>query len=123
MQAVALQDEADAVILGCARPGEVPCEVARVGRAVAGQYGRLCGWVADLVVTAGSGPLPRRTGELLRYHLAMIDTALKLAFPKCRSERLERHRLALTGLGAPARELRDVEFALRERIVELESSR
>lgn len=123
VQAVALQDEADAVIAGCAQPGETPCEVARIGRVVAGQYGRLCGWAADLAPRAGSGALSRRAGELLSYYLGMVDSALKLAFPKYRSERLERHRLALTGLGAPARELRDVESALRGRIAELESSR
>ncbi|WP_306750374.1 hypothetical protein [Saccharothrix yanglingensis] len=111
--AVALQDGADEVILGCAQPGETPCEVARHGRVVAGQYSRLSGWAADLV---GSGD---RSVELLRYHLTMLDTALKLAFPRYRSDRLERHRLSLTGLGPPARELRELEEGLRARIARL----
>lgn len=116
-RAVALQDQADAVIRDCAHPGEVPAEVARCGRVVAGEYGRLTGWAADL---AWSDPMSRRVGALLSYHLFMLDTALKLAFPRCRTERLERHRLALTGLGPPARELRDWEDALRRRLAELD---
>ncbi|MFD7659662.1 hypothetical protein ACFV4N_37290 [Actinosynnema sp. NPDC059797] len=116
-RAVALQDRADEVIRDCAWPGEVPGEVARCGQVVAGEYARLFGWAADL---AWPDPAPRRVGELLNYHLAMLDTALKLAFPRCRTERLERHRLALTGLGRPARELREWEDVLRRRIAELD---
>ncbi|MGM1065302.1 hypothetical protein [Saccharothrix sp. Mg75] len=61
--AVALQDRADAVILGCARPGETSCEVARHGRVVAGHYSRLSGWAADLAGT-GLGPPARELREL-----------------------------------------------------------
>jgi hypothetical protein len=107
LRAVDLQDEADAVIHGCALPGETPCEVARRGRQVAGEYGRLCGWAEDLSLVYSPGSVPRRIGGLLRYHLEMLDVALKLAFPRYRSAKLERRRLALTGLGEPARALRD----------------
>ncbi|MFD0201995.1 MULTISPECIES: hypothetical protein [Saccharothrix] len=119
VQAVALQERAEAVIADCAQPGEPSWEVARSGRAVAAQYSRLSGWAADLAWQTDRPPLPQRTVELLRYHLVMLDCALKLAFPRYRSDRLERHRLALTGLGAPARELRDLESALRTRITTL----
>jgi hypothetical protein len=117
LRAVALQEQADAVIAGCGRPGETPYEVARRGRRVAGEYGRLSGWAADL---AGTDPLSTRIGELLRFHLYLLDVALKLAFPKYRTENLERRRLELTGLGEPARALRDAEVVLRMRIAELE---
>ncbi|QFZ19448.1 hypothetical protein [Saccharothrix syringae] len=116
-RAVALQDQADKVIRDCAEPGEVPTEVARCGRSVASEYGRLSGWAADL---AWTDPAPQRIGALLSYHLMMLDTALKLAFPRCRTERLERHRLALTGLGPPADELRDWERVLERRLANLD---
>ena len=119
VQAVALQDRAEAVIASCAQPGETSWEVARSGRAVAAQYGRLSGWAADLVWQTDRPPPPQRVVELLRYHLGMLDCALKLAFPRYRTDRLESRRLAMTGLGAPARELRDLETAFRTRITTL----
>ncbi|ONI84714.1 hypothetical protein ALI22I_29825 [Saccharothrix sp. ALI-22-I] len=119
VQAVALQDRAEAIIVGCAQPGDTSWEIARHGRVVAGQYGRLSSWAADLVWPTDRPPPPQRIVELLRYHLGMLDSALKLAFPQYRSDRLEHRRLSMTGLGAPARELRDIETALRTRIAAL----
>ncbi|NUT49175.1 MAG: hypothetical protein HOV94_17970 [Saccharothrix sp.] len=116
VEAVALQDRAEAVIVECAQPGDTSWEVARSGRAVAAQYGRLSGWAADLAWQTDRPPPPQRVVELLRYHLGMVDCALKLAFPRYRSDRLERRRLAMTGLGPPARELRDLESTLRTRL-------
>jgi hypothetical protein len=77
---------------------------------------RLSGWAADL---GGTDPLSRRIGELLRCHLYLLDLALKPAFPKYRTENLERRRLELTGLSESARTLRDTEVVLRMRIAEL----
>ncbi|QQQ73491.1 hypothetical protein IOD16_19550 [Saccharothrix sp. 6-C] len=119
VQAVALQDRAEAVIADCAQPGEPSWEVARSGRVVAAQYSRLSGWAADLVWQTDRPPPPQRIVELLRYHLVMLDCALRLAFPRFRTDRLESRRLAMTGLGSPARELRDLESALRHRITTL----
>jgi hypothetical protein len=119
VRAVALQDRADDVIGGCALPGETPCAVARQGREVAGEYGRLSGWADDLAGDCAPGSLPDRITALLRYHLGMVDTALKLAFPRYRTERLESRRLSLSGLGEPAWALRSAETALRARIDEL----
>lgn len=119
VRAVALQDRADDVICGCSLPGETPCVVARRGREVAGEYGRLSGWADDLADRYPPDSLPARITALLRYHLGMVDSALKLAFPRYRTESLERHRLALTGLGEPAWALRSAELALRARIDEL----
>ncbi|HEY2700166.1 MAG TPA: hypothetical protein VGJ45_32230 [Pseudonocardiaceae bacterium] len=62
---------------------------------------------------------PRRITELLHYHAELIDVALKLAFPRYHSPKLDRRRLALTGLGTPAVVLREAEFALRLWIEEL----
>jgi hypothetical protein len=76
-QAVALQDRAEAVIVGCAQPGETSWEVARTGRAVAAQYGRLSGWAADLVWPTDRPPPPQRAVDLLRYHLGMLDCELR----------------------------------------------
>ncbi len=119
VQAVALQERAEAIIVGCAQPGDTSWEIARSGRVVAGQYSTLCGWAADLVWPTDRPPPPQRIVELLRYHLGMLDTALKLAFPQYRSDRLERRRLSMTGLGAPANELRELETTLRTRITAL----
>jgi hypothetical protein len=121
-RAVALQREADEVILACAQPGEPPSSVARRGRGVAAEYARLQGWALDLCEADDPGSLPRRISELLSYHTEMLDVSLKLAFPRYRTERLERRRLALSGLGEPAAILRDTEAALRMWIDELDVS-
>lgn len=119
VRAVALQGRADDVIGRCSLPGETPWTVARRGSAVAGEYGRLPGWADDLADHCAPESLPGRITALLRYHLEMVDAALKLAFPRYRTERLERVRMSLTGLGEPAWALRDAETALRARIDEL----
>ncbi|GAA5168049.1 MULTISPECIES: hypothetical protein [Amycolatopsis] len=112
-RAIALQAEAHEVIVACGRPGETPWAVARRGRRVAGEYARLQGWAQDLCEDEAPGSLPRRVAELLTYHTEMLDLSLKLAFPRYRSERLEARRRALTGLGEPARVLRETEVELR----------
>ncbi|WNV88356.1 hypothetical protein [Umezawaea sp. Da 62-37] len=119
VRAVALQDQADEVIVACALPGDTSYEVARRGRKVAGEYGRLSGWADDLCADDAPESLPARVGGLVRYHLGMLDTAVKLAFPRYRTEGLERRRMAMTGLGEPARALRVQELALRSWIAEL----
>ena len=118
-RAVQLQAEAEDVLAACAQPGETPTIVARHGQRVAADYGRLHGWAMDLCGGDAAGSLPRRITELLHYHAELIDVALKLAFPRYYSEKLERRRLALTGLGPPALVLRDSEAALRLWIDEL----
>lgn len=118
-RAVALQTEAEAVLLACSAPGETSSVVARRGSRVAADYGRLYGWAIDLCGDAPAESLPRRIIELLHYHAELIDVALKLAFPRCHSAELERRRLALTGLGSPSVVLRDAEVALRLWIDEL----
>ncbi|GHF33344.1 hypothetical protein FHX82_005270 [Amycolatopsis bartoniae] len=112
-RAVELQDDADEVIAACGLPGEPPVSVARRGRQVGAEYARLQGWVLDLCEDDEPGTLARRIGELLSYHTEMLDLSLKLAFPRYRSPRLERRRQELTGLGEPARTLRETEAALR----------
>ncbi|PRY37806.1 hypothetical protein CLV43_10926 [Umezawaea tangerina] len=122
VRAVALQDQANGVIIACALPGDTSYEVARRGRKVAGEYGRLSGWADDLCEQYSSDSVPARIGGLLRYHLGMLDTAVKLAFPRYRTERLERCRLAMTGLGEPARALRVQELELRLLIAGLDGA-
>ncbi len=119
-RAVALQPAAEQIIRDCAQPGEVPAQVARRGGPVASDYCRLHGWAMDLIGDAGRASLEFRVTQLLHYHAEMIDTCLKLAFPKFRSPRLEQRRLALRGLGEPARTLRDARAALALWISDLE---
>lgn len=119
-RAVALQPAAERVIGACALPGEVPSQVARQGGRVASDYCRLHGWALDLVGDVDRASLEFRVTQLLHYHAEMIDTCLKLAFPKFRSPRLEQRRLALRGLGEPARTLRDARTALALWISDLE---
>ncbi|MET8763364.1 hypothetical protein [Lentzea sp. NPDC004782] len=118
--AVALQPAAEQIIRACALPGDVPAQVARRGGPVASDYCRLHGWAMDLIGDADRESLEFRVTELLHYHAQMIDTCLKLAFPKFRSPRLEQRRLALRGLGEPARTLRDAQAALALWIADLE---
>ncbi|MET9224620.1 hypothetical protein [Lentzea sp. NPDC003310] len=119
-RAVALQPAAEQVIDACAQPGDVPAQVARRGGRVASDFCRLHGWAVDLAGAADRASLEFRVAELLHYHAQMIDTCLKLAFPKFRSPRLEQRRLALCGLGEPARTLRDAQAALALWIADLE---
>ncbi|TNC23555.1 hypothetical protein [Amycolatopsis alkalitolerans] len=119
-RAVVLQREADEVIVACGLPGETPGSVARRGRQVAAEYARIQGWVQDLCEGDEPGSLPRRIAELLCYHTEMLDLSLKLAFPRYRSSKLERRRRTLTGLGEPARILRESQAALRWWIEELD---
>ncbi|MTD56419.1 hypothetical protein [Amycolatopsis pithecellobii] len=118
-RAVELQAEADAVIAACGGPGETPGSVARRGRRVGAEYARLQGWALDLCEDDEAGSLPCRIGELLCYHTEMLDLSLRLAFPRYRSAKLERRRRALSGLGEPARALRDSRAALRMWIEEI----
>ena len=118
--AVALQPAAEQIIDACAQPGDVPAQVARRGGRVASDYCRLHGWALDLIGDADRASLEFRVAQLLHYHAQMIDTCLKLAFPKFRSPRLEQRRLALHGLGEPARTLQDARAALALWISDLE---
>jgi hypothetical protein len=118
--AVALQPAAEQIILACAEPGDVPAQVAREGGPIVSGYCRLHGWALDIIGDADRASLEFRVTELLHYHAEMIDTCLKLAFPKCRSPRLEQRRLELRGLGEPARTLRDAQAALALWISDLE---
>ncbi|MFD9702426.1 hypothetical protein [Lentzea sp. NPDC059081] len=121
-RAVALQPAAEQIIGACAQPGEVPARVARQGGRVASDYCRLHGWALDLIGDADRASLEFRVAQLLHYHSDMIDTCLKLAFPRFRSPRLEQRRLALRGLGEPARTLRDAQAALALWIHDLEQT-
>jgi hypothetical protein len=118
-RAVELRDRADEVITSCSLPGETPGAVARRGCVVAGEYGRLSGWADDLAAGSAADSVPGRVAGLVRYHLVMVDLALKLAFPRYRTEKSERLRMGLSGLGEPAEALREVEVVLRRRIEEL----
>lgn len=120
--AVALQPAAEQIIDACAQPGNVPAQVARQGGRIASDYYRLHGWALDLIGDADRASLEFRVTQLLHYHAQMIDTCLKLAFPKFRSPRLEQRRLALRGLGEPARTLRDARTALALWIADLEQT-
>ncbi|MGW6930855.1 hypothetical protein ACWGE0_12385 [Lentzea sp. NPDC054927] len=120
--AVTLQPAAEHIIDACAQPGDVPAQVARRGGRIASDYCRLHGWALDLIGDADRASLEFRVTQLLHYHAEMIDTCLKLAFPKFRSPKLEQRRLALGGLGEPARTLRDARAALALWISDLERS-
>ncbi|GHH39300.1 hypothetical protein [Lentzea cavernae] len=119
-RAVALQPAAEQIIGACAQPGDTPVQVARQGSRIASDYCRLHGWAMDLIGNADRASLEFRVTQLLHYHSEMVDTCLKLAFPKFRSPRLEQRRLALRGLGEPARTLRDAQAALALWISDLE---
>ncbi|WP_090045556.1 hypothetical protein [Lentzea fradiae] len=121
-RAVELQPSAEQVIDDCARPGEVPTQVARRGSKVASDYSRLHGWALDIIGDADRGSLECRVAQLLHYHSEMVDTCIRLAFPRFRTPRLEQRRLALRGLGEPARTLRDARAALALWISDLEQT-
>ena len=119
-RAVELQPAAEEIIRACAQRGDIPGEVARRGGRIASDYFRLRGWALDLIGDADRASLQCRVCELLHYHGEMVDMCLKLAFPRFPSARLEQRRRSLTGLGEPARTLREARAALAMWISDLE---
>jgi hypothetical protein len=113
---VKLQAAADRVIRACALPGETPTWVAREGGRIEREYGLLYARVRKLIVGPDLLALHRRAGDLLNYHVEMLDAALNLAFPKYRNPRLEARRVRLDGLGPPAQDLRAVGSQLSHRL-------
>ncbi|MFL6142466.1 MAG: hypothetical protein ACJ72N_11450 [Labedaea sp.] len=106
---VGMQVDADSVLHACAAPEEPAPVLARAGGRVAGEYHRLWAWSLDYAPYADVDSLERRVSTLLRYHYEVLHVALRIAFPKYRrTARLELQRQAVTGLGAPAAELRSV---------------
>lgn len=105
---IALQDSADAVLFACAAPGEPAGTVAREGGRIAGEYQRLWRWSLDFAPHADPESLERRVSQLLMYHCHLLHVAVRFAFPRYRTARTERQRRAVTALGSPAGELRQV---------------
>lgn len=120
---IVLQPDAEEVIAACARPGDTPAAVARRGGLLAGEFYRLHHCATELAGDAGQDSLLTRVAQLVHYHAELVDMCLKLAFPRFRTPRLESRRLALGGLGEPARTLRDARTALDMWINDLEAGR
>ncbi|HEU5473486.1 MAG TPA: hypothetical protein VFV67_22810 [Actinophytocola sp.] len=102
---IALQDEAVAALRACAVPGEPDGAAARAGGRVANEYHRL--WAASLDFAPHADPesLERRLSQLLLHHCQVLHHAIRFAFPKYRSARLERQRRSVVDLGPPAEAL------------------
>jgi hypothetical protein len=111
-RAVALQPETDRVIRACAGPGDPPIEVARAGGALVSQYSVLHQEVAELPADESIADIHRRAGELIMYHLELLNASLELALPVRPNPDLQAQRRALNGLGPPAQDLR----TLRDRL-------
>lgn len=118
---IRLQPDAEETIAECCRPGETPTEVARRGGRIVSEYARLFRLAEDLSGTAGPGSLQVRIAELLMYHATTVEGCLKLAFSQFWSPKAQRDGHSHTGLGEPARTLREARAALRMWIADLES--
>lgn len=117
---IELQPDAEDVIVACSYPGDTPAAVARRGGQIARELYQLHGRATELAGDFDPDSLLTRVAQLVHYHAELVDMCLKLAFPKCRTARLESRRLALGGLGESARTLRDARAALDMWINELE---
>jgi hypothetical protein len=120
-RAIMAQPNAEEVIAECCRPGETPADVARRGGRVVSEYAYLHENALDLIGNAGPGSLPERIAELLMYHAETVEECLKLAFPRFWNPAAQRHGHSHTGLGEPARTLREARVVLRMWIADLES--
>ncbi|HET9139021.1 hypothetical protein [Actinophytocola sp.] len=105
---IALQDDAVAVLRACAAPGEPDGSVAREGGRVAGEYHRLWAFALDFARHADPDSLERRVSQLLLHHCQVLHHAIRFAFPKFRTERLEQARQSVVDLGPPAEEMRSL---------------
>lgn len=118
-QAVLAQPNAEEVIAECCRPGDTPADVARRGGRVISEYASLYESACELVGAEGPGTLPGRIIELLMYHAETVEECLRLAFPRFRCATRQGHKHS--GLGVPARTLREAKVALQMWIADLES--
>ena len=118
-QAVLAQPNAEEVIAECCRPGDTPADVARRGGRIISEYAYLHERAVALLGDAGPGSLPCRVIELLMYHAETVEECLKLAFPRFRCATRQGHKHS--GLGEPARTLREARIALEMWIADLES--
>jgi hypothetical protein len=119
-QAVLAQQAAERVIAECCRPGTTSADLARRGGRVISEYAYLHENAVELFGDAGPGSLPERVIELLMYHVETVDECLKLAFPRFWCAPSEGHRHS--GLGEPARTLREAGIVLQMWIDELETT-
>jgi hypothetical protein len=117
-QGVRAQPNAEETIAECCRAGEVPLDVARRGGRIVSEYARLHREAADH--DAGPGSLQNRVAELLMYHATTVEGCLKLAFSHFWSPKAQRDGHTHSGLGEPARTLRESGAALRLWLDDLE---
>lgn len=96
------------MLAACAAVDEPLPQVAREGGAVAREYHRLWGWAVDLAGTAGPDSLEQRAVAVLLLHCSLIHSAVRFAFPRCRTARTEQQRRAVDALGPIGSELRSV---------------
>ncbi len=107
-EAVAWQDEAEAVIELCVPAGGKTQVLARRGALVATVYGSLRGSLASLPPS----PLVREVEGLVNHHQLLLQQALLLAF-RCDSPLRERAAAHCRGgLGDPGRRLRVLRWTL-----------
>jgi hypothetical protein len=118
-QGVRAQPNAEETIAECCRAGEVPRDVARRGGRVISEYARLHEEATEH--SAGPGSLQNRVAELLLYHATTVEGCLKLAFSRFWGPQAQRDGHTHSGLGEPARTLRESAAALRMWLNDLES--
>lgn len=119
-QAVALQETAERVIRGCAGPWPVAGCYSTDGAPVVTELLRLSSRIGDLDVAEQDSELKEDACYLVLYHQAAVDRALRLAYTPHVDEAVERERTALTGLGQPGEQLRDL---LTETLARLNAGR
>jgi hypothetical protein len=120
-QGIRAQPNAEETIAECCRAGEIPPEVARRGGRIVSEYARLHRAAADLAAAADPGSLQARVAELLIAHASTVDECLKLAFSQFWIPKADRRGHSHTGLGEPARTLREAGVALRMWLADLEA--
>ncbi|MFJ7244366.1 hypothetical protein ACIQWA_06915 [Kitasatospora sp. NPDC098652] len=111
--AAAAQPAAEQVIAACGASGEVSGEVGQIGGRQLNIYQRLGTRLAELRVGDELAPLREHAMRLVAYHRWMLHEAMKLAFTPHHDVRAEAMRLRLTGLGAPANDLRALRGEVR----------
>lgn len=104
--AVALQEGAERVILGCAGPWPVDGAYSSEGAPLVTELLRIGSRIADISVAELDSERQEDACYLVMYHQAALDRALRLAYTADADDASERERAALSGLGAPGEQLR-----------------
>jgi hypothetical protein len=115
-RAIELQETVERVIAGCAAPRPVDERWSADGAAVVAELLGIASRVGDIDMPEQDSELKEDACYLVLWHQAAVDRAMRLAYTADATEAAERERTALSGIGAPREQLRELCQQVRGRV-------